>query len=820
MKKFTLLALGLLVAVFSASAKTTDLSSLSGAYTVQNNEVFYGTGNAVQLNVGNGYHIQFQGNCSLKGTQVGPAINCTGSATIELKSGANVTVTNGNPNYSAIFVKSGSTLEIKGLGNSYQDASLTAQCTATGTTNAAAIGATSANACGNFQITNCTVTAVSKGYGAGIGGGYNSGCGYIYINGDAKVTATCGANANGAISKGYGTGTVGKITIAGVERNASDFANITYTYEPWDGDLYNIPADGVAVALNGTVISGDCNGTQAIYIADGATVTLSQVDINSVHSSTFKYPENAITCLGNATIKLEGRNDIYGAYVWAGIFVPQGSTLTIESAVANPDQSNGSLHIWGGSNGGAAIGAGSDKPAGNIVIKSGYIEAEGGSAAAAIGAGGFTGASCQNITISANVTYLKATKGYNAAYSIGQAIASCGTVTIAGQVTGSISENPFIYPIPAWDGNLSTLNKDVVAQNGTVITGTLSSNHKVAIADGATVVLRDARIEGDGETTVSSAYGALQCEGNATIIIQGNNYLKSFLKYTPAIYVPSGKTLTIATSGDNYGTLDAYCTGGAAGIGAGALAGKAGNIVINGGTINAYGEHGAGIGACSMTDCGNITINGGTILAIGNHAPGIGSGYGGASGEVRISHNVTKVTAIRGTDATQCIGEGKTETVGEVTYSGACAGVYFQQSGSYKQVYNVTGVAVDSIFVYKPSVVDGSYTKLFNKITFVEQFIAANSEYADLLTYLQDELELAEGRLDRFFHDSERLEATFSDLDRILQSTEAEIEEEKKKQGIEDVLDGNAVRTKVIRDGQLFILVGDKTYDAQGKEIK
>ena len=37
----------------------------------------------------------------------------------------------------------------------------------------------------------------------------------------------------------------------------------------------------------------------------------------------------------------------------------------------------------------------------------------------------------------------------------------------------------------AWDGNLSTLTADVMATNGTIITGTLSANVKVSIADSA-----------------------------------------------------------------------------------------------------------------------------------------------------------------------------------------------------------------------------------------------------------------------------------------------------------------------------------------------
>ena len=39
-------------------------------------------------------------------------------------------------------------------------------------------------------------------------------------------------------------------------------------------------------------------------------------------------------------------------------------------------------------------------------------------------------------------------------------------------------------------------------------------------------------------------------------------------------------------------------------------------------------------------------------------------------------------------------------------------------------------------------------------------------------------------------------------------------------QGVEEVQGDNVQSTKILRDGQLLILVGDKTYDARGIEIK
>ena len=40
------------------------------------------------------------------------------------------------------------------------------------------------------------------------------------------------------------------------------------------------------------------------------------------------------------------------------------------------------------------------------------------------------------------------------------------------------------------------------------------------------------------------------------------------------------------------------------------------------------------------------------------------------------------------------------------------------------------------------------------------------------------------------------------------------------EQGIEDVLSDQVQNTKILRNGQIFILRGDKTYTLQGQEVK
>ena len=244
--------------------------------------------------------------------------------------------------------------------------------------------------------------------------------------------------------------------------------------------------------------------------------------------------------------------------------------------------------------------------------------------------------------------------------------------------------------------DLSTLEGDYEAQNNDVLTGTLSGNKKITIADGATVTLKDADI-----TCLSSntQYDGIALLGDATILLEGENTVKGGYKYNAGIFVPENKTLTI----DGTGSLNVSSGGSVAAIGAKRSSmvngTPGGNIVINGGTINATGGNGgAGIGGCPIANCGTITINGGTVTAVGNdnapgigsgnsasfcasitinggtvtatgnkYAAGIGSGQKGGCGDITIAGTVTQVTATKGELALNSIGAGYSGTCGTVT---------------------------------------------------------------------------------------------------------------------------------------------------------
>ena len=201
--------------------------------------------------------------------------------------------------------------------------------------------------------------------------------------------------------------------------------------------------------------------------------------------------------------------------------------------------------------------------------------------------------------------------------------------------------------------------------NGQILTGTLGINCRITIADGASITLNNAIINGTEELNQSFNYSGLTCLGNATIILEGENTVKGFYE-SAGIFVPDGSTLTITGSGK----LNAYGKSNACGIG-GLFNKASGNILIEGGIINATGgNYAPGIGGGKNQTSGNITIKGGTVTATGgNNAPGIGSGEGNKGGNIIITNTVTSVTATKGEYAPYCIGVAgsKSSTCGTIT---------------------------------------------------------------------------------------------------------------------------------------------------------
>ena len=243
--------------------------------------------------------------------------------------------------------------------------------------------------------------------------------------------------------------------------------------------------------------------------------------------------------------------------------------------------------------------------------------------------------------------------------------------------------------------DLSKINVNFSAHNGQTLTGTLGANVKISIADGASVTLNNATINGENDDKYE--WAGITCEGNATIILSGANTLKGFYDSYPGVYVPTSKTVTIQGTGSLDASSNGYATGigggyeiscgniaieggiitatgGSDAAGIGSRDGSCGTITISGGTVTATaesGSHSAAIGAGNGGTCGNITINGGIVTATGDgYGAAIGSGRFGTCNDITITNDVTSVTAIKGGDATYSIGAGNGGTCGTVTVGG------------------------------------------------------------------------------------------------------------------------------------------------------
>ena len=209
--------------------------------------------------------------------------------------------------------------------------------------------------------------------------------------------------------------------------------------------------------------------------------------------------------------------------------------------------------------------------------------------------------------------------------------------------------------------NLSTIRENYTASNGETLTGTLGARVKISVAHGATVTLKDVTINGRHEYK-SYKWAGITCEGNATLILEGSNYVRGFHQEYAGIYVPTGRTLTIkgtgsltASNNTSNGCVDGY----GAGIGAGYNI-PCGNIVIEGGIINAVGgSYAAGIGGSYRGNFDSITITGGEVTATSLlEGAGIGGGRECSRGNITITDSVYKVTATKGSNALHSIGSG------------------------------------------------------------------------------------------------------------------------------------------------------------------
>lgn len=623
-------------------------------------------------------------------------LTCLGDATIRLSGTSKVK--SFHRDYPCIYVPFGSTLAIEGSGT------LEARNMSSGARGAGIGGGYAAECrnCGRIIINGGTVEAMANTSSAAIGGGYQGKCSGVSINAgltkvDAQILtagATQGASDPSPIGAGAGGTCLAGVKIAkGVKENSTGlWSRREFVPDP-STDLSTVTGD--TTIGDGAVVTGTLNGSYKISIAAGAEVTLRDVTINGGDDSNYAFA--GLTCLGNVTIWLEGTNTVKGFYRCSGVRVLSGYTLTIKSK-----NGDGVLYAEGGEHAagiGGGMGSGTDlskDTCGNIVIDGGIIYATGSSQGAGIGGG--TSAACGTVTINGGT--VTAIGGDNGAAGIGGGTgANCGTIRINSGITkvvatrgsgspvlpigrgynSSSTANPVVASglrdRTSADGNTRTIDispdvnlallgsgsDEVVVQDEALVFGTLVYDRKICIADGATVTLSNAVINGvhDG----NCRWAGITCLGDATIILDGTNTVRGFYENYPGIFVSPGCTLTIKDNdrpnsvAGSSGFLYASSSGYGAGIGGGYNGIDCGNIVIQGGKITATGgAAAAGIGGGLNSDCGDITIDvvkakGGSVVANGgSSSAGIGCGYQGDCGRIAIRGKVDYVVAKGGAD--------------------------------------------------------------------------------------------------------------------------------------------------------------------------
>ena len=287
---------------------------------------------------------------------------------------------------------------------------------------------------------------------------------------------------------------------------------------------------------DGDVLTGTVGANTRITIEDGATVTLSNADITNISTSN---DWAGITCLGDATIILEGENKVKGGSCqYPGIQVgPAGKTLTI--------MGDGSLDVSTNSDEstlcGAAIGCAANGTCGNIVISGGTITATGGYGAAAIGSG--AEGTCGNITIDGGT--ITAYGGENAPGVGCGPLAQCGDINIGDNIDVEPITNGCIYTVvikyPVWvcGTQVNEKNANDVLGDGSVSytpgegTGTLtftsatqttsSEGYGKIYASGIDLTINAA----NGITIESDEMGICVNGDNKTLTINGNVNINS-----------------------------------------------------------------------------------------------------------------------------------------------------------------------------------------------------------------------------------------------------------------------------------------------------
>ena len=334
----------------------------------------------------------------------------------------------------------------------------------------------------------------------------------VAIDGALTIEATVGDDTY-AYTKAEGAkfnpGTYYQSTVS-MAKAATDLSKLTADYTVKNGETltgtlngetqpYKITiADGATITLDGVTINGVSSSDvkwAGITCLGDATIILKDGSKNTVKGFYEDYPGIQAGPTGKTlVIKGEdqgtgsldaspydgGTEHSYGAGIGGGLDIScgdiniQGGVITVTGgygaagigvgegygeenvSCATITISGGNVTATGGY-GAAGIGGGYaynyGVTCGAITISGGTVTAAGGDNAAGIGSGESNSGNtntCGDITVTADVTSVTATKGKNATNSIGAGKdGTCGTITIGGKVyADGVTISPYTYPEP------------------------------------------------------------------------------------------------------------------------------------------------------------------------------------------------------------------------------------------------------------------------------------------------------------------------------------------------------------------------------------
>ncbi len=580
------------------------LMSETGEVTLQDGDMLMGTGGKnTNVMIADGATV------TLCDVNIGYGIICAGSAEITLIGTNSVTGSSLRAGIQA--GGDGTMLTIKGDGS----------LSATGGTHCAGIGSGYNGSCGAITIEGGNITAIGGVNSAGIGSGKNGTCGTINIAG-GSVTAT-GNTFSAGIGGGYAsdaTSSCGAINISG--------GTVTATGGNGAAGI------GSGHTANGTSSGGDITITGGTVEATGGS-SGAGIGCGYGHSDSGSYSTCGNITIARTVMSVTATKGRYAQHcIGRGFDYCVCGTVTIGGVVTGPISGDSFTYVR---NGNLTSNIHFDKNGGWGEMTDWLFTWDG--TAQAIPACTFTAPDGMIF-----VGWSTAADGSGTYYTDGQQVIDIGDGTLYAlwrQQTESVPNGA----LTLYDG-----------QTLTGKSGNFSNTH-VTIADGATVTFSGVNIP---HIDTDNEWAAITCEGDATIILNGENNLKGG-NNSAGIFVPEGHTLTIR--GDGSLTTKGYAY--AAGIG-GNKETPCGNIVIEGGTITATGQsNGAGIGGGESGSCGNITITGGNITATGSSsAAAIGGVESGSCGNITITGG--NITAT-GSSSAAAIGGGESGSCGNIT---------------------------------------------------------------------------------------------------------------------------------------------------------